>query len=83
MLIDRSKMSVMDISRFVNESNKFREYKDFRIETDSSKLRQDTLTSIGRGGMPLPPFKIYIRLLIITKIYVIIFLVKRGDIICK
>lgn len=38
MLIDSSKMSVMDISRFVNESNKFREYKDFRIETDSYVL---------------------------------------------
>ena len=38
MLIDSSKMSVMDISRFVNESNKFREYKDFVIETDSYVL---------------------------------------------
>ena len=38
MLIDSSIMSVMDISRFVNESNTFREYKDFRIETDSYVL---------------------------------------------
>lgn len=38
MLIDSSKMSVMDISKFVNESNTFREYKDFRIETDSYVL---------------------------------------------
>ena len=38
MLIDSSKMSVMDISRFVNESHTFREYKDFRIETDSYVL---------------------------------------------
>ena len=38
MLIDSSKMSVMDISKFVNESNAFREYKDFRIETDSYVL---------------------------------------------
>lgn len=38
MLIDSSKMSIMDISRFVNESHTFREYKDFRIETDSYVL---------------------------------------------
>ena len=38
MLVDSSKMSVMDISRFVNESHTFREYKDFRIETDSYVL---------------------------------------------
>ena len=38
MLIDSSKMSVMDISRFVNESHTFREYKDFRIEIDSYVL---------------------------------------------
>lgn len=38
MLIDSSKMSVMDISRFINESKKRREYKDFVIETDSYVL---------------------------------------------
>lgn len=38
MLIDSSNMSIMDISKFVNESNTFREYKDFRIETDSYVL---------------------------------------------
>ena len=38
MLIDSSKMSVMDISRFVNESKISREYKDFIIETDSYAL---------------------------------------------
>lgn len=38
MLIDSSKMSVMDISRFVNESKTKREYKDFVIETDSYAL---------------------------------------------
>lgn len=38
MLIDSSKMSVMDISRFVNESKTKREYKDFVIETDSYVL---------------------------------------------
>lgn len=38
MLIDSSNMSIMDISRFVNESHTFREYKDFRIETDSYVL---------------------------------------------
>ena len=38
MLVDSSRMSVMDISKFVNESNTFREYKDFRIETDSYVL---------------------------------------------
>ena len=38
MLVDTSRMSVMDISRFVNESHTFREYKDFRIETDSYVL---------------------------------------------
>lgn len=38
MIVDSSKMSVMDISRFVNESHTFREYKDFRIETDSYVL---------------------------------------------
>ena len=38
MLIDCSNMSIMDISRFVNESHTFREYKDFRIETDSYVL---------------------------------------------
>ena len=38
MLIDSSKMSVMDISRFINESKTEREYKDFRIETDSYVL---------------------------------------------
>ena len=38
MLIDSSKMSMIDISRFVNESHTFREYKDFRIETDSYVL---------------------------------------------
>lgn len=38
MLVDTSKMSVMDISRFINESKTEREYKDFRIETDSYAL---------------------------------------------
>lgn len=38
MLIDSSKMSIMDISRFVNESKTKREYKDFVIETDSYVL---------------------------------------------
>ena len=38
MLVDSSKMSVMDISRFVNESKTKREYKDFVIETDSYAL---------------------------------------------
>ena len=38
MLIDSSKMSVMDISRFINESKTRREYKDFVIETDSYVL---------------------------------------------
>ena len=38
MLIDSSKMSIMDISRFVNESKTKREYKDFVIETDSYAL---------------------------------------------
>lgn len=38
MLIDSSKMSVMDISRFINESKIKREYKDFVIETDSYAL---------------------------------------------
>ena len=38
MLIDSSKMSVMDISRFINESKTKREYKDFVIETDSYAL---------------------------------------------
>ena len=38
MLVDTSKMSVMDISRFINESKTKREYKDFVIETDSYAL---------------------------------------------
>ena len=38
MLIDSSKMSMIDISRFVNESKISREYKDFVIETDSYVL---------------------------------------------
>ena len=38
MLIDSSKMSVMDISRFINESKTRIEYKDFVIETDSYAL---------------------------------------------
>ena len=38
MLVDTSRMSVMDISRFVNESKTKREYKDFVIETDSYAL---------------------------------------------
>ena len=38
MLVDSSKMSVMDISRFINESKTKREYKDFVIETDSYAL---------------------------------------------
>ena len=38
MLVDTSIMSVMDISRFINESNIKREYKDFVIETDSYAL---------------------------------------------
>ena len=38
MLIDSSNMSIMDISKFVNESKTRREYKDFRIETDSYVL---------------------------------------------
>ena len=38
MLVDSSKMSVMDISRFINESKIKREYKDFVIETDSYAL---------------------------------------------
>lgn len=38
MLVDTSRMSVMDISRFVNESKISREYKDFVIETDSYVL---------------------------------------------
>lgn len=38
MLIDSSKMSVMDISRFINESKTKREYKDFVIETESYAL---------------------------------------------
>ena len=38
MLIDSSNMSIMDISRFVNESKTKREYKDFVIETDSYAL---------------------------------------------
>ena len=38
MLIDSSKMSMMDISRFVNEAKISREYKDFIIETESYVL---------------------------------------------
>ena len=38
MLVDTSIMSVMDISRFINESKTRREYKDFVIETDSYVL---------------------------------------------
>ena len=38
MLVDSSRMSVMDISRFINESKTKREYKDFVIETDSYVL---------------------------------------------
>lgn len=38
MLVDTSIMSVMDISRFINESKTKREYKDFVIETDSYVL---------------------------------------------
>ena len=38
MLVDTSKMSVMDIFRFINESKIKREYKDFRIETNSYVL---------------------------------------------
>ena len=38
MLVDTSRMSVMDISRFINESKTRREYKDFVIETDSYVL---------------------------------------------
>ena len=38
MLVDSSRMSVMDISRFINESKTRREYKDFVIETDSYAL---------------------------------------------
>lgn len=38
MLVDTSIMSVMDISRFINESKIKREYKDFVIETDSYAL---------------------------------------------
>lgn len=38
MLVDTSIMSVMDISRFINESKTRREYKDFVIETDSYAL---------------------------------------------
>ena len=38
MIVDSSKMSVMDISRFINESKTKREYKDFVIETDSYAL---------------------------------------------
>ena len=38
MLVDTSIMSVMDISRFINESKTKREYKDFVIETDSYAL---------------------------------------------
>lgn len=38
MLIDSSKMSMIDISRFVNESKISKEYKDFIIETESYVL---------------------------------------------
>ena len=38
MLIDSSKMSMIDISRFVNEAKISREYKDFIIETESYVL---------------------------------------------
>lgn len=38
MLVDTSRMSVMDISRFINKSQIKREYKDFVIETDSYVL---------------------------------------------
>ena len=38
MLVDTSIMSVMDISRFINESKIKREYKDFVIDTDSYVL---------------------------------------------
>ena len=38
MLVDTSRMSVMDIPRFINESKTKREYKDFVIETDSYAL---------------------------------------------
>ena len=38
MLIDSSKMSMMDISRFVNAAKILREYKDFIIETESYVL---------------------------------------------
>lgn len=38
MLIDSSKMSMMDISKFVNEAKILREYKDFIIETESYVL---------------------------------------------
>ena len=38
MIVDTSRMSVMDISRFINESKTRREYKDFVIETDSYAL---------------------------------------------
>lgn len=38
MLVDSSRMSVIDIFRFINESKIKREYKDFVIETDSYVL---------------------------------------------
>lgn len=38
MLVDSSRMSVIDIFRFINESKTRREYKDFVIETDSYAL---------------------------------------------
>lgn len=38
MLVDSSRMSVIDIFRFINESKIKREYKDFVIETDSYAL---------------------------------------------
>lgn len=38
MLVDSSRMSVIDIFRFINESKIKREYKDFVIDTDSYVL---------------------------------------------
>lgn len=51
MHINKAEMSMMDISRFVNESKQRREYRDYVIETENYMLmKKELYEELEMGG---------------------------------
>lgn len=51
MHINKAEMSIMDISRFLNESKQSREYRDYIIETENYVLmKKELYEELEMGG---------------------------------